>query len=549
MNASEQKQISGFRKWLPVFVLGTALAIIIIDGTLLNVALSYLIRDLNTDIQSLQWVITAYALTVASLMITGGRLGDLFGRKKMFMLGAIVFAVGSFIASISHNSATLIAGESIIEGIGAAMMMPATASLLVSTYRGKDRAIAMGAWGGIAAAASAIGPILGGYLTTHYNWRWGFRINIFVVALLLIGSVAIKECRDREEKPSLDIPGVFLSSLGLLSLVFGIIESSQYGWIKAKQIFSVAGHSIDLGNYSIVLPSILLGIALIALFFFWEKKVVSAGNTPLVSMNLFKNAQFTSGVSMIAVMALGQTGIIFSIPVFLQAVRNLDAFHTGLAFLPMSLAALIMAPLSALFSRKYTPKLMVQIGLVSSTLALLLVRHTLNVNTTSADLIPGMILYGIGIGLMMAQLTNITLSAVSVEEAGEVSGLSNTFRQIGSALGAAVIGAALLSSLSVNLKNGIENSVVIPAQAKTQIEAQVASQTSNVEFAGGAKINQDVPPQIAEEIIRISHQATADSNKLALMYTFFFTALGFLISFLLPRSNNIETNKSAAAGH
>src|SRR5437763_1846108 len=182
----------GLHKWGSLLVLSLALAIIIIDTTLLNVSLETLIRELHTTLQSLQWVISAYSLTLAALTVTGGRLGDIFGRKRMFMLGAFLFAVGSFIASISRSVPTLIAGESIIEGIGAAMMMPATASLLVAKYRGHDRALAFGVWGGVAAAASAIGPILGGFLTTHFSWRWGFRINVFVVAILLAGSVIIE---------------------------------------------------------------------------------------------------------------------------------------------------------------------------------------------------------------------------------------------------------------------------------------------------------------------------------------------------------------------
>src|SRR5436853_1185763 len=176
------------KKWAPLLVLSLALAIIIIDTTLLNVSLSTLVRELHTTLQSLQWVISAYSLTLAALTVTGGRIGDLFGRKKMFRAGAIIFAAGSFIASISRNVPTLLIGESIIEGFGAALMMPATASLLVAKYRGHDRSIAFGIWGAVAAAASAIGPIVGGFLTTHYSWRWGFRINVGVVALLLAGS-------------------------------------------------------------------------------------------------------------------------------------------------------------------------------------------------------------------------------------------------------------------------------------------------------------------------------------------------------------------------
>jgi len=548
-NSSPNIKQSFWRKWSPVLVLALALAIIIIDTTLLNVSLSYVIRDLNTDIQSIQWVITAYSLTLAALTITGGRLGDIFGRKKMFILGAIIFAVGSFIASISQNVGTMIIGESIIEGIGAALMMPATASLLVSTYRGRDRAIAMGVWGGIAAASSAIGPILGGYLTAHYSWRWGFRINVFVAALLILLSVLIKGSHDREEKPSLDFPGVALSSLGLLALVFGIIESETYGWWKAKEVFVFFGHNLTLHGYSIVPISLLIGVILLTIFGLWQSRVAKKGQTPLVSLSLFKNGQFTSSVLVTAVMALGQAGIIFSLPVFFQAVRGLDAYHTGLAFLPMSLTALFCAPLSAILGRKYTAKRIIQIGFASTVFSMFLIRQTLGVEADVVNFVPAMIFYGVGIGASMSLLSNMTLSAVSVDEAGEASGVTNTFRQLGSTLGSAIIGAALLTALSTNLTNGVNDSKIIPATLKSQIVQAMSSQSSNVEFGGGAKLGTQIPPKIAAEITTISHQATVDSNKVAINYTFIFALLGLLFTFFLPNNRDLERYVPASSGH
>src|SRR4029077_20319438 len=231
-SAQSAPEPTGLRKWGALLVLSLALAIIIIDTTLLNVSLETLIRELHTTLQSLQWVISAYSLTLAALTVTGGRLGDICGRKRMFMLGALLFAVGSFIASISQSVPVLILGESIIEGIGAAMMMPATAALLVAKYRGHDRAIAFGIWGGVAAAASAVGPILGGFLTTHYSWRWGFRIDVGVVALLLLGALAVGD-EAAVRRRTIDYLGVLLSALGLFAVVFGIIEASSYGWLHA----------------------------------------------------------------------------------------------------------------------------------------------------------------------------------------------------------------------------------------------------------------------------------------------------------------------------
>jgi len=537
---------SFIRKWSVVFILSLALAIILIDATLLNVSLATIIRDLNTNIQSIQWVITAYSLTIAALMITGGRLGDLFGRKKMFIIGAATFAVGSFIASISHNVPTMIMGESIIEGVGAALMMPATASLLVSKYKGRDRGIAFGIWGGVAAAATAIGPILGGYLTTYYSWRWGFRINVFVAALLIAGSFLITEYKDTREKPSLDWVGVFLSSVGLLSLVFGIIESSTYGWIKAKDVFVAFGHSFTLGGYSITVPTVAFGLVLLILFGVWESNVEKRGVTPLVSLHLFRNRQFTASMVTTGIISLGQAGLIFSIPVFMQAVRGADAFHTGLVMLPMSLTALFIAPLAGAFVHKISPKRVVQIGLLSSTIGYIILATTLNVNSSSTSLILPFVFMGLGMGATMSSISNLTLSAVSPEQSGEASGVNNTFRQLGGTLGTAVIGAILISTISTNLATGIDNSKVIPPVAKPAIASAVSNQTSNVEFNGGAQIGSNISKTIKDEIVNISHTAITDANKQSIGYTALLSALSLLVAFFIPGGKNIEIEKDIA---
>ena len=543
-----EKKEGFFHKWGTVFVLSLALAIILIDATLLNVSLSVLIKDLNTDIQSLQWVITAYSLTIAALTITGGRLGDLFGRKKMFIIGAVLFAIGSFIASISMNVPTMIIGESIIEGIGAALMMPATASLLVSKYKGRDRGIAFGIWGGVAAAASAIGPLLGGYLTTNFSWRWGFRINIVVAIILILGSFVIKEYRDKEEKPSLDWVGVILSSFGMLAVVYGIIESSTYGWWTAKKSFEVFGKSIDFAwGLSIAPYAILVGSILIALFLIWERRIERIGKTPLVSIHLFQNRQFVSGMTTTAIMALGQAGLIFSIPVFLQAVRGQDAFHTGLALLPMSLTALIVAPIGGFLTHKYSPKLFIQIGLACTALAYIVLYYTLAVTSVATDFIPAFILMGLGMGLTMASISNLTLSAVSPEQSGEASGVNNTFRQVGATLGTAIIGAIMLTAISTNLSAGIEASKVIPANFKSFADAMVSSQSSAVEFGGGAKLPKIFAKPITDEITAISHNAITDANKEALGYTIIFAFVGLLSSFWLPKGTNFEKEISLAS--
>jgi EmrB/QacA subfamily drug resistance transporter len=541
--------LSPLRKWSILVVLSLALAIIIIDTTLLNVSLGAIIKDLSTDIQGIQWVISGYSLTIAALTITGGRLGDLFGRKKMFIAGAIIFALGSFLTSISKNVPTMIIGEALIEGVGAALMMPATQSILVAIFRGRERAIGFGIWGAIAGASAALGPILGGYLTTNYSWRWGFRINIIVALVLVLGAILIPETKDTEEKPKIDWIGVILSSLGLVSFVYGIIESSTYGWWVAKQNLVINNTTISFGHLSIVPIAMLIGLIILAIFILWEKHMERLGETPLVSLKLFSNRQFITGALLTSILSLGQAGLIFIIPVFLQGVRHLDALHTGYSLLPMSLTLLVVSPLGAFISHKVRPKLLIQIGMFINILAVITLRYSLKVDATALSFAPALALYGMGFGLVMSQINNFTLSAVSHQEAGEASGVNTTLRQIGASLGAAIIGAILLTSLSINLTNGLTQSTVIPAQAKPQISEQINRQSSNVEFSGASKFDKNIPQPIVNELTRIINQSTTDANRSALIYGIIFTIIGFVISFILPNKKEVEEEKSIAVGH
>jgi EmrB/QacA subfamily drug resistance transporter len=545
---------TGFRKWLPLIILSLALMIIVLDTTILNVSLRTIIADLGTTIQKIQWVITAYSLTLAALTITGGRFGDLFGRKRMFMLGAIIFAVGSFITSISHSVGMMITGEAIIEGIGAALMMPATSSLIMANYKGRDRQLAFGVWGGIAAGAAALGPVIGGWLTTNYSWRWAFRINVFVAVVLVLGAFLIKESYDTKEKPEIDLGGIIFSSLGLLLLVFGFIESSTYGWFYAKAPFMVGPFVVSLlGNVSIVIFSIVWGLFFLLLFILWEIRRERKGHTPLVSMALFSNSQFTVGATTMAIVSLGQAGLSFALPVFFQAVKNLDAFHTGLAMLPMSLALLIAAPASAYFAKHFAPKRIIQVGLIIEAIAFYIMILGVNVTSSVWAIAPGLALYGVGIGFLISQVSNITLSAVSVEQAGEASGVNGTLRTVGATLGSAILGAILLSTLSTNLVKGVEASSVIPDQLKPSLSQAVSQQTSSIEFgSGSATTNNSVSPAITKEIKTISEEATVQSSHITMYYGIVFVLIALLLSTKLPGSKNIEsieTEKPVVVAH
>jgi EmrB/QacA subfamily drug resistance transporter len=541
---SKIKESTGFRKWIPLIVLSSALMIIIIDTTVLNVSISNMLTDLHTTVQNIQWVISAYALTLAALTVTGGRLGDLFGRKRMFIIGAILFAIGSFITSISPSIAWVIFGNAIVEGIGAALMTPATAALLVNEYRGKDRALAFAIWGGVVASAAAFGPILGGYLTTNYSWRWAFRINLVVVAALLYGSKFLHEAHDRAEKIELDGIGILLSVTGLVSVVYGLIESSTYGWGIAKAPFALFGHSFAPLNLSVAPIAIVLGFVLLGLFALFEHKHEKNGHTPLVSLGLFKNKQFTAGNLTISLQTLGMTGLIFSTPIFYQSVLHLDALHTGIGLLPMGLSVMLGAPLALKLTKYLTPKRVIQVGFVVSILGSILIRQAFAVDATVWSFVPGLALFGLGLGFGFSQLSNLTLSAVSVEQSGEASGVNNTLRQVGSSFGSAIIGAALIATLTSSVVKKLESSTVIPAQAKAQIVQKVKDTGSNIEFAA-PQDDGKLPEAIKTEIANATKQATVDGNKVAMSITTAFMVLALLSASLLPDGHDLEKGQSA----
>ncbi len=532
----------GFRKWVPLLVMGLAIMIVVLDTTLLNVSLATIVRELDTDIRSIQWVITGYSLTLAALTITGGRMGDIFGRKRMFVTGAALFAVGSFLASVSSNVPTLILGEAVIEGIGAALMLPATASLLIATYRGKDRALAMGIWGGMAALGAGIGPVVGGYLTTNFSWRWGFRINVFVAGILIGAAFLIKDER-KLSKPQLDWVGSLLSATGLFLGVFALIEGSVYGWWTAVEDFTPFGVNLSPGSLSVVPFTVVLAIGLLTAFAFWERKVTRRGRMPLVSLKLFSNSQFRVGAALTGIMALGQVGLLFGLPVFLQSVRGLDAQQTGFALLPLSIGLLLMAPIGGYLSRHVAPKRIVQAGLLSSVTGLALMHNMLSLQTTAADFIVPLAFYGIGIGLTLSQLANLTLSAVSSSDSGQASGVSNTIRQVGASLGTAILGTIIVASIGSGLHDGILASPSLDARQRTVVAEAASKQASAIEFGADLQTSENLTAAQHEEIRRIAHQSTVDANKRAYLFTILTTLLAFGLATRLPKGLDVERNE------
>jgi EmrB/QacA subfamily drug resistance transporter len=525
---------TGIRKWAPLMVMALALFIVVLDTTIINVSIKAIIESLHSNLKSIQWVITGYSLVIAAFTITGGRLGDIFGRKRMFLVGAVVFAIGSLMASRAHSSAFLMFSVSLIEAGGASMMLPATASLLVSTYRGKDRAIAFGVYGAIAGAAATIGPLVGGWLTTNYSWRWNYLINPIVVVILLAGSVLVREAHERTpHRP--DILSIAMSALGLGGVVYGIIESSTYGWIKTKQDYEIFGRNFHLFGISITSYSIVFGIIFLALFLFRQASLEKRGKIPLVTLGLLKNREFSAGTTVLAVAVLGQFGLVFTLPIFLQGLLGKDAFHTGLAVLPLSIAILVGSPVAGILAGKWSvpQKYLIQVGLVLALIGGILLRTEVSATSTVASFVPGMLAFGLGFGLLISQLANLTLSAVSVQMAGEASGVNNTFRQIGTSMGQALIGALLISALSTQLMHDVSASKVLPAATKPQVASQVSTAVQSLGTAD--VVSNGLPAPVMKEIVRIKNDSIVAGVKRGMEGVIVAEAVALLLSITLPK--------------
>ncbi len=450
------KSTGGFR-WNVLTIICMAVFIMVIDTTIMNVSITALVSDLNTDVPTIQAIIAIYALVMASFMLIGGKLQDVIGRKKAFLAGIAVYGVGTFTASMSTNATMLLIGWSILEGIGAILMMPATTTFLTSTYAGRDRAFAFGMWGGIGAAGAAFGPIIGGYLTTYYSWRWAFRLELLVVVMIIIFSYLLTESSPTLKWRDLDFIGTTLSFFGLGSIVMGILL------LKNVETW---------GSISLIIGA---GLLLMAAFWFWQKHRLVTGKNPLVDVGVFKNRTFTLGNGIGTIQNIVIAGFLFIIPIFLQSVTGVSAFETGLALLPMSVMIFIFSIGGARLSAFLSPKWLLAGGLALAIAGTVVLRDVFSLSTTIPDIIPGSMLFGIGIGVILSQITNLTLSAVDEKHATDAAGVLNTLRQLGTSLGTALIGAILLIFIFSGLLSGIAQEYPASQEKAARIADQAIS--------------------------------------------------------------------------
>ena len=539
--ATEMPSISesGRGRWLGLAMLSLGVAMIIVDVTIVNVSVPTIIGDLGLQATQAEWINTSYALVFAALLVTLGRLGDQRGRRQMYLLGLVVFMGASIMAGFSGSGTMLIAAR-LLQGVGGAMILPSTQSILNTNFRGHDRAIAFGIFGSVIGGMAALGPLLGGWFTTNMSWHWSFFINIPIGIIAILGTLRyIGESRDPDAQAGFDLPGFVLITAGLGAFIFGLIEGNTFGWWAPKQPFEVMGWTWPLENVSVIPFAIGFGIVALGLFAWVELRRARAGMFFLFDFDLWRFPAFRYGNLAGTIVSLGEFGLLFVLPLFLQAVLGLSAFDTGLIFVSLAIGAFIAAPIAAQLANRYGPRRTVSLGMALEAVGILAVTLLLGTTVTGLQLALPLFIYGVGVGLATAQLTSVTLSDIPMERSGLASGANSTMRQIGSALGIAILGTILFVSLGNGVRSELDGVPGLPPAASGNI-------ATAMETSGGQALTGIREQPNADAIVPRLDDAFVGAARLTGFAALVFVLFGFGISLLLPETRPGESGESGA---
>ncbi|EMF01525.1 MFS transporter [Streptomyces mobaraensis NBRC 13819 = DSM 40847] len=502
------------KRWRALIVLGTAQFLMVLDTSVMNVSISKLVEDFHTEVTAIQGVITLYTLVMAALMITGGKLGDAFGRRRAFTLGLIVYGTGSAITALAPSLWVLALGWSVIEGLGATLVLPALAALVAGAYRDRERSVAYGVIGGLAGAGIAVGPLLGGWVTTYLTWRLVFAGEVVVVLAMLC---VVRWIPDVPPGPrrKLDAGGVALSAAGLALVVLGVLQSSSWGWLKPRN------PPFTLLGFAPTLFVVAAGAVLLWLFCAWERRQQHRGREPLVHLSLFRVPPLRAGLTMLLCQNLVLLGLFFVIPLYLQVVQGLDAFQTGLRLLPVSVTMLLSAMAGPLLGRVAAPRTVVRCGLLVLLAAALWLLGTIEprIDNLAFGLAMGGI--GLGMGLLASQLGNVTQSSVGEDERSEAGGLQYTAQNLGSSLGTALIGSLLIGALVHAFTTQIDDNPKISDAARHQAGTAMEA---GVSFVGTDQVRAatrraGLPPSEADAVVDSYATAQLDALRAAILAT------------------------------
>ena len=439
-----------------------------VDMSVMNVSMATVANDLGTTITGVQSAITLYTLVMATMMITGGKIGTNIGRKRAFRIGAVVYAAGSAVTAIAPNLAVLILGWSVLEGLGAALIMPAIVGLIASNFAPEERPRAFGLVASAGAIAVAVGPLIGGAATTYFSWRWVFVGEVLIAGVLLILSRSLQDAAPVDRR-RLDLVGTVLSSAGIGLAVLGVLRSSEWGWIRPNP-----GTPAAFG-VSATFWFMVVGGLLVAGFFMWEHRVIAAGREPLVDPGLFRHRQLNSGLIMFAFQFLLQAGLFFIVPLYLSVVLELSAIDTGIRLVPLSLALLAAAVGVPRLLPTASPKRVVRVGIVLMLAGILALMVGIDLSSDAAAVAVPLLFVGAGVGALASQLGAVTVSAVPAERSGEVGGLQNTATNLGASIGTALAGSVLIASLTATFLAGLQANPEVSEEVKSEASVQLAA--------------------------------------------------------------------------
>jgi EmrB/QacA subfamily drug resistance transporter len=447
------------RPGLALIGLTATVFVLVLDQNVLLVAIPTLLRDLHASVSDIQWVIAGYSLTFASLLVVAGRLGDLFGHRRMLLAGLALFAIGSLISALAGSWHVLLVGNALVEGVGAALFSAASLALINQAFTDEKRASAFALYGVMGGAAGAFGPIVGGWLTTDASWRWAFAVNV-VLAPALVACVlaALREAPRSSQTARLDLLDLLLATAGLFLVAFAAIEAPRYGWWHSRQDFTLAGPRIDVGGLSIAPVALVAGLVVLAIFAWLNHLRDRRHGRALVPAALTARPAFRYGLITQAVLSVGEFGVFFVLAIVLQEQKGLSALQTGLWFVPFAVLIFVGAGIGVALANSLGPKRTVVVGMILETIGLVVLAFAISRDATLLDLLPGAVPYAIGAGFASAQLASVTLADVPPASAGVGSGLANTMRQVGSALGIAAIGAILVA-------HGSRDAILVAAAA------------------------------------------------------------------------------------
>jgi len=456
-------------RWVPLIALGVAQFVMVLDQSVMNVSISTLVAEFDTTVTTIQAVITLYCLVMAMFMLTGAKVGDIIGRRRAFVVGLIIYGCGSLMTALAPTVAVLTLGWSILEGIGASLVLPALAALIAGNFTGAARKVAYAVIGGVAGAGIAVGPILGGWATTELTWRIVFAGEVVLVLFILAVTGKVADAVRSGPKPRLDYLGAAMSAVGLGVIVLGTLQSSTWGWVVPKD------SPIAPLGFSLTMWMITAGAVLLWAFTVWQRHREKTGADPLVHLSLVRIPPLRSGLAGLFSQNLILMGVFFVVPLYLQLVLGLNALQTGIKMLPISITMFLAAAAGSRLSSRFTVRGIVRTGLATTVVAIVILIATVQPQLRDAGFAVSMAILGAGMGLIASQLGNVVQSSVDASGRGEAGGLQYTGQQLGSSLGVALIGAIVLTGLTSGFVTTVEADPRITAEVSAQVGVAVES--------------------------------------------------------------------------